>query len=119
MVTKPIEQGIKVIGTLRGYAEIPWRNDPSKVNRKIGIAIETVDSYGCPDSINIDLDVPYGGWQKYQSQAEMLKGKVVEINIGVTAKKGGKTGAWLSYYIVSDTDIVPATSKQPQVKAAS
>ena len=46
----------------------------------------------------------------------MLKGELVEAFIGVTAKKGGATGAWLQFYIVPDSDIVPAKALQPVPK---
>lgn len=116
MVRKPVTQGIKVVGVMRGYAEIPWRNDNTKVNRKVGIAIEGVDQYGCTTQNNIDLDVPYQQFERFKAQAEMLKGELVEAFIGVTAKKGGATGAWLQFYIVPDSDIVPAKALQPVPK---
>lgn len=119
MSNSPVKQGLKIVGFLRGYAEVPWRNDATKVNRKIGIAIETLDQYGCVASNNYDLDVPYGDAQKFKAQAEMLKGQLVEVSIGVSAKKGGASGAWLSMYIQPDSDIIPAPNYVDQKKVSN
>lgn len=96
-------RGEYIIGTMLGYSETPWTNDPTKFNRKIGIMTRQYeDQFGQVQSETVTVDVSYENAASIAQLAEKLKGKEVIVPCITMAKPGGKNGAWLSRFMPKD-----------------
>lgn len=99
-------RGEFIIGTMLGYSETPWVNDPTKFNRKVGIVTsEYLDQFGQSQTQTVTVDISFEEAAKVAQVAEKLKGKEVIVPCISLAKAGGKNGAWLSRFMPKGSEI--------------
>lgn len=108
-----MENGTYLVGICQGYAETPWRNDPTKHNRQIGIARTYAGQFG-EESVIERVEVSMQDSVRFAGEAEKHKGKQVMLRVLVRAKVGGKNGAFLSLFAPSYSAILPLPAASPK-----
>lgn len=94
-----IENGFQAVGIMHGFVSEPWINDPNKFNHRLILANPFEDRNGFQQTEVMTVDVSYDDVQRVQQLANQLKGKKVILPCRCEARKGGKTGAWLSRFM--------------------
>ena len=100
-----IENGFQAVGIMHGFQSEPWRNDPTKFNHRILLTNPYLDGNGFQQTEVMSIDIPHDDVNRVQQLANTLKGKQVILPCRCEAKKGGKTGAWLSRYLPKGSNI--------------
>lgn len=105
-------KGEYIAGTMLGYSEKPWANDPTKFNRSIGVCTgEYKDQWGQSHVNTVSVDVQYDDVERVKALAESLKGKEVIFPYVPAARKGGKDGVWLCRFIPKGVEIKVLSAK--------
>jgi hypothetical protein len=94
-----VQNGFQAVGIMHGFQSEPWRNDPTKFNHRILLANPFLDSNGFNQTEVISIDIAHDDVRRVQQLANELKGKQVILPCRCDAKKGGKSGAWLSRFL--------------------
>lgn len=109
-----VYQGAYLMGTCVGFAEEAWaRNGKSGVNYRVGISRTYQDKYGNPVTETIDADVANDAVAKIRNQVAMLRGQPVMVRFVPIAKVGGRSGAFVTYFIPNDADLIPQQATKP------
>jgi hypothetical protein len=104
-----VQNGFQAVGIMHGFQSEPWRNDATKFNHKILLANPYFDGNGFQQTEVISIDVAHDDVQRVQKIANELQGKQVILPCRCDAKKGGKSGAWLSRFLPKGSQIVALT----------
>jgi len=109
-----IQNGFQAVGIMHGFNSEPWRNDSTKFNHRILLANPFLDGNGFHQTEVISIDVAHDDVTRVQQLANDLKGKQVILPCRCDAKKGGKSGAWLSRFLPKGSSIqaLPDTFKK-------
>lgn len=102
-----IQNGFQIVGMMHGFKSEPWRNDPTKFNHRILLANPFLDGNGFQQTEVLTVDVAHDDVERVQQLASQLKGKQVILPCRCDAKKGGKSGAWLSRFLPKGSRIIP------------
>ncbi|WP_201356428.1 hypothetical protein [Amphritea japonica] len=105
-------EGFYLAGTLQGFKSTPWSSDPTKFNHRVGIARTYEDDWGNAQTDVTEVDVSLDDVQVIQKQCDILKGQDVIVRVVPSARKGGKTGAWLSVFIPKGEKILPQSKPE-------
>lgn len=100
-----IQNGFQAVGIMHGFVSEPWANDNTKFNHKVILANPFLDGNGFQQTEVMSIDVAHDDIQRVQQLAESLKGKQVIMPCVCSARKGGKTGAWLSRFMPKGSPI--------------
>lgn len=101
-------QGFFFHGTCVGFAQEPWsRNGKSGINYRLGISRTYNDKYGNPVTETTDLDVASDAVPKISKQVEALRGQPVLVRFVPVAKVGGRSGAFVTYFVPGDSELIP------------
>lgn len=116
-------QGNYLCGRLLGVQSTPWKNDPSKFNHRIGVAVDTVNDWGEPVTETKTADVQHNDLQRLQSFATANKGKMVAIPVGINCRELKRDGvinkAWVSMWVPNGAEVLVFEAAKSSVKAAS
>jgi hypothetical protein len=104
-----IQNGFQAIGIMHGFQSEPWRNEPTKFNHKILLSNPYLDGNGFQQTEVISIDIAHDDVQRVQKLANELQGKQVILPCRCDAKKGGKSGAWLSRFLPKGSQIIALT----------
>lgn len=100
-----MKDGFSITGICVGYNESPWKTNPDRLNRQVGIAEEFDGRWG-KDQRVIGVDVSDEDAARIREAANKLKGKRVTVHVVVNPRgKGDKT--WLSVFMPRGSDLVP------------
>ena len=105
----PPRTGLHLYGRCEGLSARQWSTDTrSGIEHSLGISFPFVNEFGMEQREIVKIAVGEKMLAHITQQANTLKGKVVSLRVGIQARKGGATGAWLRYYVPNDADLVPA-----------
>lgn len=112
-----MQPGIYIIGIIKGFKSTPWAKDPSKYNHQLGLVTGTyTDEWDNVHENVVKIDIQAVDLERVRSQVQGKEGKTISVPVIGRARAGGKTGAWLSYFMPQNAEIIFLT--QP-AKAAS
>lgn len=94
-----IQNGFQAVGIMHGFKSEPWRNDPTKFNHRILLTNPFLDGNGFQQTEVMSIDIAHDDVTRIQQLANDLKGQKVILPCRCDAKKGGKSGAWLSRFL--------------------
>lgn len=100
-----IQNGFQAVGMMHGFVSEPWTNDNTKFNHKVILSNPFLDGNGFQQTEVMSIDISHDDVQRVQQLANELKGKQVIIPCNCNARKGGKTGAWLSRFMPKGSSI--------------
>ena len=106
-----IQNGYQVVGIMHGFQSEPWRNDPTKFNHKLLLTNPYLDGHGFQQTEVMSIDIAHDDVQRVQQIANEFKGKQVIFPCRCDAKKGGKSGVWLSRFLPKGSTIVALSEK--------
>ena len=95
-----------------------WSNDPTKFNHRLHLVSQYNDNYGYVQTQHINIDVNAEDLTRVQEFCNINNGSQVIVQVNNTARKGGKSGAWLSQYMPKDAEIIVLQTKTQLDKAA-
>lgn len=101
-----IQNGFQAVGIMHGFQSEPWRNDPTKFNHRILLSNPFLDGNGFQQTEVMSIDVAHDDVQRVQGLANEYKGKQVILSCRCDARKGGKSGAWLSRFLPKGSNIM-------------
>lgn len=104
-----VQNGFQAVGIMHGFQSEPWRNEPTKFNHRILLANPFLDSNGFQQTEVMSIDISHDDVQRVQQLANELKGKQVILPCRCDAKKGGKSGVWLSRFLPKGSNIMELT----------
>ena len=91
-----MENGIYVIGEFNQVVSEPWSTDNTKFNHRLVLNSPYKDQWGNEQVEVITIDINPEDLPVIQRQASTLAGRQVMVPTIFQARKGGRTGAWLS-----------------------
>jgi len=107
-MAEPSKQaGLYLFGQVVGVSERPWSSDAFKFNYEVGIGRPYVNEWGEPDTDVTRVVVPADRWQEVKAAAEKFKGQMVSVRVIASARKGGRDGAFLSFFMPKQSDLIP------------
>jgi len=100
------QTGLYLFGRVMGFSERPWHSDPSKLNYELGIGRDYQNEWGDASTDVTRVTVPADRVPEIKALAEKFKGKYVSVRVIVNARKGGRDGAFLSFFLPKTSDLV-------------
>jgi len=94
-----LNNGFHAVGIFHAFKSIPWSNDATKFNHRILLANPFEDANGFQQTEVISIDISYEDVARVKELESSHKGKQVIIPCRLEARKGGKSGAWLSRFM--------------------
>lgn len=93
-------KGLYVFGTFAGLVANPWiQGEKSGVNHRLGVVTsEYQDEYGQPKTETTNINLSKEQYETFKKDQSLFLGKPIFMLVGVRAQKGGREGAWLSYF---------------------
>jgi hypothetical protein len=113
-----MENGVYIIGQVKGLKSTPWAKDPNKFNHSLGLVTGIYkDEWDNQHENIIKVDIQEADLARVKNLVDGKAGKQVSVPVVGRARPGGKSGAWLSYFLPQGADLV--FLGQASVKAAS
>lgn len=102
-----MENGVYIIGVIKGFKSTPWAKDGTKFNHQLGLVTGTyTDEWNNVHENVVKVEIQAVDLERVKNQVQGKEGKTVSVPVVGRARAGGRTGAWLSYFMPQGAEIV-------------
>lgn len=101
------KQGTFVIGKLKGYLEEPWKTDPTKFNRYIGVVVGTKNGgFNEGQEFIQKINVTMSEAERVVNECAALVGRDIIVEVGTASKTNTGDGrSWVEFFMLKTSKI--------------